>query len=59
MGQGAWVSPDGNFQLSPDLNHPGPKGPHWSFKRFGQEWECYKDKNGEIQMAKKGTEWWK
>lgn len=31
-GKGAWVNPDNpNESAHPDVNHPGPIGPHWDY----------------------------
>jgi YD repeat-containing protein len=42
--QGAWHNPGTGESLHPDLNHPGPIGPHWDYvDPNGQGWRAYPD----------------
>ena len=53
---GRWRSNGGKgpMTLRPDLNHPGPKGPHWEYTDpLGKKWDCWKD--GTIS----DSDWWK
>ncbi len=37
-GKGNWYNPTTDQTLHPDLNHPGPIGPHWDYKAPDGTW---------------------
>lgn len=41
---GNWYNPKTGESLRPDLNHPGPIGPHWDYKdTTGKWWRIFHD----------------
>ncbi|MFZ9794576.1 MAG: polymorphic toxin type 37 domain-containing protein, partial [Gemmataceae bacterium] len=43
-GKGAWFRPSTGESLHPDLNHPGPIGPHWDWRApDGTFWRLFPD----------------
>jgi len=42
--EGSWYNPKTGESLHPDLNHPGPIGPHWDYKDPSKRtWRVYPD----------------
>jgi hypothetical protein len=45
---GAWYNPDIDESLHPDLDHPGPVGPHWDHvDKDGKKWRIKPDGTAE------------